>query len=183
MGRARIAAGHQGLMGMISPVERGLMIRDTAALPRESNLHHLSGCERGLRLGLDSWSRPEVIRRQPWKVIAVAAGMCLPLAAHAETACIYIPRPCPPVGGYGEQVTHLRMQGISEADIKKYSDRAWQVTRDVPGTGVADALAAMVKLSGEGCKEVPPRVIGTTVPIPIATPDELRRYPRCGTRP
>jgi hypothetical protein len=105
--------------------------------------------------------------------------VCLPLAAHAETSCVFIPHPCPPVGSYNEQIAHLRMKGVSEADIKKATDQAWKVVRDVPGTGVTDALAMVIRLNGNGCDELPPRLIGKKIPYPTAAPADLHRYPRC----
>jgi hypothetical protein len=113
------------------------------------------------------------------KTIMQALCVCLPLEAHAETTCVFIPTPCPPVGSYNEQIAHLRMQGISEADTKKTTDQAWKMVKDVPGAGITDALAIVIKLSGNGCEELPSRLIGKKIPYPVASTADLRRYPRC----
>ena len=71
------------------------------------------------------------------------------------------------------------MRGVSDTDIKKYTDQAWKVVWNVPGTKIADALQMVIKLSGNGCDELPPRIIGKEIPYPTATPADLQRYPRC----
>ena len=113
------------------------------------------------------------------KTVAQILFSYVPFAAHAETPCVFIPRPCPPVGSYSQQITNLRMRGVSDADIKKYTDQAWKVVRNVPGARVDNALEMAIKLSGNGCDELPPRIIGKEIPYPIATPADLYRYPHC----
>ena len=77
--------------------------------------------------------------------------MMLSSVAHAAD---YVPRPCPPVPGYAEQIAQLKIQGVPQNEIDGLIQAAWQTAKAVPGSRVGDNLNLAAQLAGYACHEL-----------------------------